>query len=539
MKTASHLAAVAVAAALLVPSWPLRAQTLRTKESFDANWLFTKGDPADDHTQLTYAAVRPWLLPLQNPFTTNAPAAWPADNFGGDVSYAQPGFDDTNWRKLNLPHDFGIEGPFQQALPGDTAKLPWFGVAWYRKHFDLPPEDSGKEIFLDVDGAMAYSTVWINGHCVGGWPYGYASWQVDLTPYVKFGGANTVAIRLDNPKNSSRWYPGGGIYRNVWLTKTFPIHVSHWGTYITTPVIGPARAVVAVKTQVENQSTNAADLNVETEIYELDRNGVKQGGIVASQSAPLTLPAGTNLVSAAELTIADPKLWNLDQPNRYLAVTTLRASGGDSSSPARTWDVVENAFGIRTIEFTKTDGFLLNGKRVPINGVCDHHDLGALGSAINTRALDRQLQILRGMGCNAIRTSHNPPAPELLELCDRLGLVVMDEAFDCWIEHKTPNDYATIFNDWHEADVRAYVRRDRNHPCVVLWSIGNEIDEQAHPHLFYIAQNLAAAVRREDATRPITAACNHTEAGYNGFQHIVDVFGYNYKPWEYGKFRAA
>ena len=539
MKTISDLAAALLAAVLLLPSLPLQAQNPRTKESFDANWLFAKGDPTDDSAGLSYTAARPWLLPMQNPFTTKAPAAWPAGNPGGEVAYAQGGFDDSNWRKLNLPHDFGIEGPFQWDLPGDTAKLPWFGVAWYRKHFELPAEDAGKQILLDVDGAMAYSTVWINGHCVGGWPYGYASWQVDLTPYANFGGANTVAIRLDNPKESSRWYPGGGIYRNVWLTKTLPVRISHWGNYITTPVIGPSKAVVDIKTQVENKSAGDVALEAVTEIHELDGQGFKQNPVVVSVSVPVTVPSGGHAEAAAEVNISNPKLWSLEQPHRYVAVTTLREKSGASAASAKTWDVVESPFGVRTAEFTKTDGFLLNGKRVPINGVCDHHDLGALGSALNTRALERQLEILHSMGCNAIRTSHNPPAPELLELCDRMGFVVMDEAFDCWIEHKMPKDYATIFDDWHEADVRAYVRRDRDHPCVVLWSIGNEIDEQAHPELFYIAKNLASLVRSEDATRPITAACNHTEAGYNGFQHIVEVFGYNYKPWEYGKFRTA
>ena len=540
MKTTLQLAVVLLAAARVAAALPSPPETARTRESFDADWMFAQGDPAGGGTNLTYAAARPWLLPLQNPFTTNAPAAWPAGNFGAGVAYAQPGFDDSIWRTLNLPHDFGIEGPFKQALSGETGKLPWFGVAWYRKHFDLPAADAGKRICLEVDGAMAYSTVWINGHCAGGWPYGFASWQVDLTPYANFGGANVLAIRLDNPKDSSRWYPGGGIYRNVWLTKTSPIHVSHWGTYITTPVIGPGQAVVSVKTQIENQSTNSVELSVETKIYELDRDCHKHGGVVAFKSVPLRLPAGTNGVSTVELPVANPKLWDLAQPNRYVAVTALRRNGFyNASTTAQSWDVVENAFGIRTIEFTKTAGFLLNGKHVPINGVCDHHDLGALGSAINTRALERQLEILRGMGGNAIRTSHNPPAPELLDLCDRLGFVVMDEAFDCWKQNKTPNDYSRLFDDWHEADVRAYVRRDRNHPCVVLWSIGNEIPEQGDTNSFYLGQNLAASVRREDATRPITAACDQTGSGYNGFRYIVDVFGYNYKPWEYGKFRAA
>ena len=532
MNITHSLSFAVLAASFLVSASPSPAQSPRVTESLDANWRFTKGDPSDAGTTLAYSDAKPWLLPMRNPFTTNAPTPVPTGNFGGDVSFAQAGFDDSSWRQLNLPHDFGIEGPFEQALPGETGKLPWFGVVWYRKHFNLPSDDAGKKIYFDVDGAMAYSTVWINGHCVGGWPYGYASWRVDLTPYVKFGGANTLAIRLDNPKDSSRWYPGGGIYRNVWLTKTAPVHVSHWGTYITTPVIGAAQASVSVKNQIENESTAAVDLTVETKVYELGGKGVKHGEAVAVKSTQLTVAAGASQSCGVDLAVAKPKLWSIEQPNRYVAVTTLSQNG-------KIWDVVENNFGIRTAEFTVTNGFLLNGKRVPLNGVCDHHDLGALGSAMNTRALERQLEILRSMGCNAIRTSHNPPAPELLELCDRMGFVVMDEAFDCWRQHKKPNDYSRIFADWHEADVRAYVRRDRNHPCVILWSIGNEIPEQARAVNFPIAIDLANSVRREDATRPVTAACNHTEAGYNGFQNIVDVFGYNYKPFEYGKFRAA
>lgn len=533
MKITHCLAFAALAAVLSMSTLPLPAQTTRVRESLDADWRFTKGDPAETGTNLTYAAARPWLLPMQNPFTTNPPVASPKENLGGDVSYAQSGFDDSGWRKLNLPHDFGIEGPFQQALPGETGKLPWFGVAWYRKHFDLPISDAGKQIYLDVDGAMAYSTVWINGHCIGGWPYGYASWRVDLTPFVNVGGANTLAIRLDNPKDSSRWYPGGGIYRNVWLVKTLPIHVSHWGTHITTPQVSKDAATVSVQISVDNQAVSDATVKVTTAIFELKADGTKAGKSVAEISTDgVKVAAGASGDLAQTITIPNPKLWDVEHPNRYVAVTTI-------VSEDRVMDVYETPFGVRTIQFTTDNGFLLNGRRVPLNGVCDHHDLGALGSAINTRALQRQLEILRSMGCNAIRTSHNPPAPELLDLCDRMGFVVMDEAFDCWRQHKKPKDYSRLFADWHEADVRAYVRRDRNHPCVILWSIGNEIDEQARPSAFPIAEDLAAAVRREDATRPITAACNHTEAGFNGFQHIVEVFGYNYKPFEYGKFRAA
>ena len=256
MKMKQTLSSAVLAVSLLMPALKSVADAPRVTESLDADWRFAKDDPTDANTDLNYTAAQPWLMPMQNGFTTKPSVAPPADNFAGNVSYTQPGFDDSGWRKLNLPHDFGIEGPFQQALPGETGKLPWFGVAWYRKHFDVPATDAGQQLYLDVDGAMAYSTVWINGHCVGGWPYGYASWRVELTPYINFGGANTLAIRLNNPKDSSRWYPGGGIYRNVWLTKMSPVHIAHWGTYITTPVIGPAEALVDVKNTVENQTTN-------------------------------------------------------------------------------------------------------------------------------------------------------------------------------------------------------------------------------------------------------------------------------------------
>jgi beta-galactosidase len=533
MKITRILSFITLAATLFVSAIPASAQNVRVRESFDADWLFTRGDPDEASTNLTYTAALPWLLPMQNPFTTKAPVAPPPGNFGDHVPYTQPGFDDSDWRKLNLPHDFGIEGPFQQALPGETAKLPWFGVAWYRKHFDVPVDDAGRQLYLDVDGAMAYSTVWINGHCVGGWPYGYASWRVDLTPYVNFGGANTLAIRLRNPNNSSRWYPGGGIYRNVWLTKTSPVHVSQWGTHITTPRVGKDAATVSVQTSVDNDSATEASVKITTAIFELKADGAKaKKSIAVITTEGVKIAGGATADAAQTVIIPNPKLWGVVHPNRYVAVTTI--TQGDKMV-----DVYETPFGVRTIQFTADNGFLLNGERVRLNGVCDHADLGALGTAINPRALQRQLEILRGMGCDAIRTSHNPPAPELLDLCDRLGFLVMDEALDAWTVHKKSADYVRIFNTWHEADVRAYVRRDRNHPCVILWSIGNEIPEEARPNTFPIAQDLAAAVRREDATRPITAACDHIDAGYNGFQHIVDVFGYNYKPAEYGKFRAA
>ena len=504
----------------------------RERISLDAGWRFFKGDVPEAGTNLNYAVIRDWILPTANPFTTNAPAVRPEGEPATGISFAHPDFDDSQWRLLNLPHDWGIEGPFEQALPGSTGKLPWFGVAWYRKALDIPESDQGKKIYLDVDGAMSYATVWLNGKCVGGWPYGYASWRVDLTPFVDFGGDNVVAIRLDNPPDSSRWYPGGGIYRNVWLVKTAPVHIAHWGTYVTTPEVSAEAATVKIQVSVDNDTDAAAGILVKNEIFELKADGARGRAIASLTTDGLKIAAGKLETSQSQIKIANPKLWNLEEPNRYVVVTSVLQDG-------KTVDSYETPFGIRTIEFTVTNGFLLNGQRVHLNGVCDHADLGALGTAINISALERQVGILKLMGCNAIRTSHNPPAPELLDWCDRLGMLVMDESFDCWEHGKTKNDYHLIFDEWHERDWRAELRRDRNHPSIILWSIGNEVGEQNKPAKFWIAAELTAIAHQEDPTRPTTSANSDVQAGYNGFETNEDVFGYNYKPWEYGKFRAA
>ena len=509
------------------------ADSPRERLSFNSDWLFAKGDPQGAEGKLDYKTLLPWLLSANSEFSSITNAIRPEGNPGAEVPCTTLGYDDTSWRKLNLPHDWGIEGPFRQDYPGDTGKLPWWGVAWYRKHFTLPATDSGKQFYLDLDGAMAYAGVWLNGQFVGGWPYGYASWRVDLTPFVKPGAENVLALRLDNPPDSSRWYPGGGIYRNVWLVKTGPVHVAHWGTFISTPQVSKDAATLSLQVKVENESATSTDVNLATDIFELNSDNQKSRRPVATMTpVRLALAAHASDNASASATVRNPKLWSTRKPNRYVAVTTLEQNG-------KLVDRYETPFGIRTIQFTVDNGFLLNGERVPLNGVCDHHDLGALGSALNTRALERQLQLLQEMGCNAIRTSHNPPAPELLELCDRLGLVVMDESFDCWVRGKTKNDYHLLFADWHERDLRAMVHRDRNHPCIILWSIGNEIAEQGSPGGHKIAAELAGIVRSEDRTRPVTAACNNVQAGYNGFQKNVGVFGYNYQPGQYGKFRDA
>jgi beta-galactosidase len=511
-------------------------EALRERVSFDAGWRFTRGDPADAGQRLAYENLKPWMLATgTNLIGAGQPEPRrPEGNPGGDVSCVQPDFDDRGWRELNLPHDWGIEGPFQQEFPGDTGKLPWSGVGWYRRHFTMPAADAGKRIYLDIDGAMAYAAVWLNGQFVGGWPYGYASFQLELTPFVKPGAANLIAIRLDNPPDSSRWYPGGGLYRNVWLVKTSAVHVAHWGTAITTPVVSTDMATVNVDVLIESDSPEKIRAAVSTRVYELGSNGQRSNTPVAASETNIVEidPAKARTAARSNLlTVGKPRLWDLQHPDRYVAVTTIDVGG-------KIMDRYETPFGIRTIRFDPDKGFLLNGKQVRINGVCNHHDLGALGTAINLRALERQVQLLQGMGCNAIRTSHNPPAPELLEFCDRMGLLVMDEAFDCWQIGKRPNDYHLLFDDWSERDLRALVRRDRNHPCVVLWSIGNEIPEQYEGEGWRMATHLAGIVREEDRTRPVTSACNNTDSGYNGFQTALDVLGYNYKPTEYKPFHA-
>jgi beta-galactosidase len=451
----------------------------------------------------------------------------------GEHGAAEPGFSDAAWRKLDLPHDWGIEGPFKQEHPGETGKLPWWGVAWYRKSFDVPAGDAGKRVYLDIDGAMANASVWLNGHNLGGWPYGYASWRVDLTPHLKTGAKNVLAIRLDNPEESSRWYPGGGIYRNTWLVKTSPVHVAHYGAFVTTPIVTADAATVDVQITLDNHGGNA-NVQVATEIYALDAAGIKTGTPVASSPmSPVTKQAaGRQALLAQSLSVAKPRLWSPRSPQRYLAVTTV-------SNDGKVVDVLETPFGIRTIAFDAARGFILNGERLALQGVCQHHDLGALGAALNVRALERQLEILREMGVNAIRTTHNPAAPELLDLADRMGFLIIAEAFDAWRVNKKKNDYGRLYDEWHEKDLRAMVRRDRNHPSVILWSIGNEISEQGKPEGWKVAAHLAEIVRGEDRTRPTTAGFNHVISGYNGFQTAIDVFGYNYKPTEYPKLHKS
>lgn len=522
------------AAVVLLLALPVMAQPTGPREriSFNSGWRFIKDDPTSATGKLTYEQLKPWLLPSARAFTTNVPSALPAGNIGEDVAYTRADYNDSHWRLLNLPHDWAIAGPFNQALPGETAKLPYAGVGWYRKSFNLPLSDAGRHIFLEVDGAMSFAAVWLNGRLVGGWPYGYSSWRLDLTPHLNHNGTNFLAIRLDNPPFSSRWYPGAGIYRNVWLVKTAPVHVGQWGVTITTPHVSPAAAEVHQAITIENRSALSANVRVGSTIFELTPTGEKSPVAVATNAGtPLKIPSGATTATEFSSLVWQPKRWSPSTPHRYVAVTTLEQEG-------RVTDVVETPFGIRTIQFTATNGFLLNGARVPIQGVCLHHDFGALGTALNLRAMERQLELIRELGCNAIRTAHNPAAPELLDLCDRMGFLVMEEAFDGWRIAKRPNDYNLLFDDWHEADLRAMIRRDRNHPSIVLWSLGNEVYEQHEGTNARLAEMLADIAHQEDPTRPVNMALHVVAASTNGFQRMLDVFGYNYTPFGYAEFRT-
>ena len=518
----------------------------RTRLLLNDEWRFTKGDTPNNTTSLLYnvlpqsaastGVVKSWILPTGNDFLKdpNKRLTRPDGNLGDDVAYAAAGYDDASWQRVNLPHDYAIEGPFTTAVSGSTGRLPSSGVVWYRKKLSLPASDAGKSIFLDIDGAMAYSMVWLNGRFVGGWPYGYASFRLNLTPYAKPGGNNVLAIRLDNPvpsdsdwrSASSRWYPGAGLYRNVWLVKTAPVHVAQWGTYITTPEITAASARIELRITLDNDSSQEASVRVATSIFEIDGEDRPVGRAVAS-IAPVDVRVGAAQNAAIETkgAVAGPKLWGTgihQKPNRYVAVTTVQQKG-------KTVDVYETPFGIRTLKFDPNAGFFLNGEHLKLNGVCNHHDLGALGSALNDRALKRQLDLLAEMGTNALRTSHNPPAPELLELADKMGFLVMDEAFDVWVQRKTALDYHLLFPDWHEQDLRAMLRRDRNHPSVIMWSIGNEVVEQvAGEKGAAIARELTDICHEEDPTRPTISGMNSAGAK-SPFPGPIDAIGLNYQ----------
>ena len=420
------------------------------------------------------------------------------------------------------------EGIFESTSPaGGGGGYINAGTGWYRKEFTLPESNQDKRVFIEFDGVYMNSDVWLNGVHLGNRPYGYSSFQYELTPYLKFGNEkNVLAVRADVQQPCSRWYSGAGIYRHVHLTVTDPVHIAQWGTYVTTPDVSTEETTVRVQTKIRNQSTSNQNVTLETII--VDDAGHK----VASSSSVQNVNADGDSVFEQSVKISTPKLWSLENPVLYHVTSKVLVDGN-------TVDIKDTPFGIRSFEFTADKGFFLNGKHVAIQGVCDHHDLGSLGAAVNKRAIERQLEILKSMGCNAIRTSHNPPDPELLDLCDRMGFVVMDEAFDEWIQNKTMNGYGKYFNEWSERDLKDMIHRDRNHPSIILWSIGNEIPEQGSPDAYEMSKRLADFCHTEDPTRPVTSACNTLDAAVkSGFVKPLDVIGINYQLPVYQKFHG-
>ncbi len=452
---------------------------------------------------------------------------------------AEPGFDDSKWQTVRVPHDWAIYGPFspyndlqemaisqdgqteKQAHAGRTGGLPFVGVGWYRNSFRLPGFGPGKKVSIQFDGAMSNAAVYVNGKKAGYWPYGYNTFHFDITEYLKAGAENVVAVRLENPAEFSRWYPGAGLYRNVHLILTESIHIPIWGTYITTPVIEKDFARVNIKTKIKfPDGDNPGKYALQTDILDA------AGKVVASSQKSGLTRYDEGLLTQ-EIVVTNPALWDTEHPNLYKAVSRLY----DNNKQV---DEYSSTFGIRSIKIIPGQGFFLNGKMTKFKGVCNHHDLGPLGAAVNEAAIRRQVRIMKDMGVNAIRTSHNMPAPELVKACDEMGMMLMAETFDEWKSPKMKNGYHLYFDDWAEKDLVNLIHHYRNNPSVVMWCIGNEVPDQHTKNGPKIARFLQDICHREDPGRPVTNGMDAPDAVMNsGMAAIMDVAGFNYRPFKY------
>lgn len=455
-----------------------------------------------------------------------------------DAKAVEPSFDDSKWQNVTVPHDWAIYGPFDanndlqnmaivqdgqtkaEAHAGRTGGLPFVGVGWYRTKIRFPQFTAGKHATIQFDGAMSHSEVYINGQKAGYWPYGYNTFHLDITKFLKPDVENTIAVRLNNPTEFSRWYPGAGLYRNVHLIITEAAHIPVWGTQITTPVINKDFAKVLINTKVEiPDGDNVTNYQLQTDILNMS------GKVVASLKSGITKYDAN--VFTQEMVVLQPALWDTENPNLYKAVSKLYKGNNQL-------DEYTTVFGIRSIEVMPGKGFFLNGKLIKFKGVCNHHDLGPLGAAVNDAAIRRQVRIMKDMGVNAIRTSHNMPAPELVRACDEMGMMLMPESFDEWKIPKMKNGYNTLFDEWAEKDLTNLIHHYRNNPSVVMWCIGNEVEEQSNVSGSRVARYLQDICHREDPTRPVTNGMDRPDDVYkNNMAAMMQIAGFNYRPHRY------
>jgi len=441
---------------------------------------------------------------------------------GGAQGAENPSFDDSGWKKLDLPHDWSIEdlpgtgSPFDRdAVSQVSGGFTTGGTGWYRKRFTVPSNLKNKKFMLFFEGVYMNSEVWLNGKSLGRHPYGYTSFWFDISESISLDGENVLSVKVMNEGENSRWYSGSGIYRHVWLQVLPQLHVDTWGTRVTTRLTGDNEARVNVNTNIVNQSDQEKRFRVVTTIIS------EYGGSEGRAESEYVIEAGKSSGINQNIQIIKPRLWSVETPFLYTAVTEIY----ENEVPG---DRTETTFGIRTLSFSSADGFLLNGKSVKLKGGCVHHDNGPLGAKAYDRAEERRVEILKESGFNAIRCSHNPPSPAFLDACDRLGMLVIDEAFDMWSRQKNPYDYHLFFNDWWRSDVESMVLRDRNHPSVIMWSIGNEIPDRHKPEVVEQAKMLADFIRKTDPGRAVTSAVNDLKPDKDPYFAVLDIAGYNY-----------
>jgi beta-galactosidase len=448
--------------------------------------------------------------------------------YRGDTEGAEdPLFDDTNWRSLDLPHDWsiedipGTESPIDStAIGGIDAGYTVGGTGWYRKTFFVPDELEGKIFYIQFDGIYMNADIWINGEHLGNHPYGYTSFWYDITDALHYGTENVIAVEVKNEGENSRWYSGSGIYRHVWLNILDQVHIAQWGTYIATPEVNNQTASVNIKTKVNNYAGLSQDVTLVTVL--LDPDGTEVARISAGQS----VEPGSSVEYINDLEVSSPKRWSIETPELYTALSEVYTGEvTDHSSPV---DRYETIFGIRSITYNAEQGFLLNGEAILLKGGCMHHDNGPLGSAAYDRAEERRVELMKASGFNSIRCAHNPPSPGFLDACDRLGVLVIDESFDMWRYLKNPQDYHLYFDEWWQKDLESMLLCDRNHPSIIMWSIGNEIPERAEPEGVELAAIQAQYVREHDPTRPVTSAVNGVAPDKDPFFAELDIAGYNY-----------